>query len=103
MLRLLANSFRANLVKSGVAVTGKVIPKMTDASPEIRKMISAYKSPTLGDIIYYTNQRSDNSLAEALLKTVGYFKMGDQTTESGRVVVNSHLKDIEFDLEGLNI
>ncbi|MFC0428662.1 D-alanyl-D-alanine carboxypeptidase/D-alanyl-D-alanine endopeptidase [Chryseobacterium scophthalmum] len=98
----LANSFRASLVKSGVAVTGKVIPKMTDASPEIRKMISAYKSPTLGDIIYYTNQRSDNSLAEALLKTVGFQKMGDQTSESGRIVVNNHLKDIEFDLEGLN-
>lgn len=98
----LANSFRSSLVKSGVAVTGKVIPKMTDASPEIRKMISAYKSPTLGDIIYYTNQRSDNSLAEALLKTVGFQKMGDQTSESGRIVVNDHLKDIEFDLEGLN-
>ncbi|MGE6396749.1 D-alanyl-D-alanine carboxypeptidase/D-alanyl-D-alanine endopeptidase [Chryseobacterium scophthalmum] len=98
----LANSFRASLIKSGVAVTGKVIPKMTDASPELRKMISAYKSPTLGDIIYYTNQRSDNSLAEALLKTVGFQKMGDQTSESGRIVVNNHLKDIEFDLEGLN-
>lgn len=98
----LANSFRASLVKSGVAVTGKVTPKMTDASPEVRKMISAYKSPTLGDIIYYTNQRSDNSLAEALLKTVGFQKMGDQTSESGRIVVNNHLKDIEFDLEGLN-
>ncbi len=98
----LANSFRASLIKSGVAVTGKVIPKMTDASPELRKMISAYKSPTLGDIIYYTNQRSDNSLAEALLKTVGFQKMGDQTSESGRIVVNDHLKDIEFDLEGLN-
>ncbi|MBM7420938.1 MULTISPECIES: D-alanyl-D-alanine carboxypeptidase/D-alanyl-D-alanine-endopeptidase [Chryseobacterium] len=98
----LANSFRASLVKSGVAVTGKVTPKMTDASPELRKMISAYKSPTLGDIIYYTNQRSDNSLAEALLKTVGFQKMGDQTSESGRIVVNDHLKDIEFDLEGLN-
>ncbi len=98
----LANSFRATLVKTGVAVTGKVTPKMTDASPEVRKMISAYKSPTLGDIIYYTNQRSDNSLAEALLKTVGFQKMGDQTSESGRIVVNGHLKDIAFDLEGLN-
>lgn len=98
----LANSFKASLVKSGVAVTGKVTPKMTDASPEVRKMISAYKSPTLGDIIYYTNQRSDNSLAEALLKTVGYFQVGDQTSESGRIVVNNHLKDIAFDVEGLN-
>ncbi len=28
--------------------------------------------------------------------------MGDQTSESGRIVVNNHLKDIAFDLEGLN-
>lgn len=98
----LANSFKATLAKSGVAVTGKVTPRITESSPEARKMISSYKSPTLGDIIYYTNQRSDNSLAEALLKTVGYFKMGDQTSESGRLVVNNHLKDIAFDLEGLN-
>lgn len=98
----LANTFRATLVKSGVGVTGKVIPKMTDATPENRKMVSVYKSPTLADIVYYTNQKSDNSLAEALLKTVGFQKMGDQTSESGRIVVNNHLKDISFDIEGLN-
>lgn len=98
----LANTFRATLVKSGVGVTGKVTPKTTDAAPEARKMISAYKSPTLSDIIYYTNQRSDNGLAEALLKTVGFQKMGDQTSESGRIVVNEHLKDVAFDVEGLN-
>ncbi|KUJ52409.1 D-alanyl-D-alanine carboxypeptidase/D-alanyl-D-alanine-endopeptidase [Chryseobacterium sp. JAH] len=98
----LANSFRATLVKSGVGVTGKVSPKTTDGTPEVRKMISAYKSPTLSDIVYYTNQRSDNGLAEALLKTVGFQKMGDQTTESGRIVVNEHLKDVAFDVEGLN-
>lgn len=98
----LANSFKANLVKSGVGVTGKVSPKMTDAAPESRKKISVYQSPTLADIVYYTNQRSDNSLAEALLKTVGFQKMGDQTSETGRMVVNNHLKDIAFDVEGLN-
>ncbi|WP_267406074.1 MULTISPECIES: D-alanyl-D-alanine carboxypeptidase/D-alanyl-D-alanine-endopeptidase [unclassified Chryseobacterium] len=98
----LANSFRTTLVKSGVAVTGKVTPKMTDATPETRKLLSAYKSPTLGDIIYYTNQHSDNGLAEALLKTVGFQSLGDQTTESGRKVVTSHLKDEGFDMLGLN-
>jgi D-alanyl-D-alanine carboxypeptidase/D-alanyl-D-alanine-endopeptidase (penicillin-binding protein 4) len=98
----LANTFRTTLVKSGIAVTGKVTPKMTDAAPESRKLVSAYKSPTLSDIIYYTNQHSDNSLAEALLRTVGFFKKGDQTSESGRVVVKDHLKDIAFDAEGLN-
>ncbi|MET3036946.1 D-alanyl-D-alanine carboxypeptidase/D-alanyl-D-alanine-endopeptidase [Chryseobacterium sp. NRRL B-14859] len=98
----LANSFRTTLVKSGIPVTGKVTPKMTDATPENRKMLAAYKSPTLGDIIYYTNQHSDNSLAEALLKTVGFQKMGDQTSESGRMVVTGHLREVGFDMNGLN-
>ncbi|UWX62426.1 D-alanyl-D-alanine carboxypeptidase/D-alanyl-D-alanine-endopeptidase [Chryseobacterium oranimense] len=98
----LANTLRTTLVKSGIGVTGKVTPRMTDASPESRKLVSAYKSPTLGDIIFYTNQHSDNSLAEALLKTVGFQKLGDQTSESGRIVVTSHLKDENFDMMGLN-
>jgi len=98
----LANTFRTTLVKSGIGVTGKVTPKMTDAAPESRKLVAAYKSPTLGDIIFYTNQHSDNSLAEALLKTVGFQKMGDQTSESGRIVVTNHLKDESFDMMGLN-
>ena len=98
----LANSFRATLVKSGIAVTGKVQTKTVDGQPESRKTINVYKSPTLADIVYYTNQRSDNSLAEALLKTVGYFKKGNQTPDSGREVVTEHLKDVAFDFEGLN-
>ncbi|REC62063.1 D-alanyl-D-alanine carboxypeptidase/D-alanyl-D-alanine-endopeptidase [Chryseobacterium pennae] len=98
----LANSFRTTMVKSGISVTGKVVAKMTDPTPENRKMISAYKSPTLADIIYYTNQHSDNSLAEALLRTVGFQRLGDQTSESGRIVVTDHLKDAGFDMLGLN-
>jgi D-alanyl-D-alanine carboxypeptidase/D-alanyl-D-alanine-endopeptidase (penicillin-binding protein 4) len=75
---------------------------MTDANPEARKLVSVYKSPTLADIIYYTNQHSDNGLAEALLKTVGFQSLGDQTTESGRKVVTEHLKNEGFDMLGLN-
>lgn len=98
----LANSFKSYLSKNGIAVTGKVIPKMTEINPENRKMVAVYKSPTLADIVYYTNQRSDNGLSEALLKTVGFQKIGDQTSESGRAVVNNHLKDMAFDTEGLS-
>ncbi|MFN1217869.1 D-alanyl-D-alanine carboxypeptidase/D-alanyl-D-alanine-endopeptidase [Chryseobacterium kwangjuense] len=98
----LANSFRTTMVKSGIGVTGKVTPRMTDATPESRKLVAAYKSPTLGDIVFYTNQHSDNSLAEALLKTVGFQKMGDQTSESGRMVVTNHLREDSFDMIGLN-
>lgn len=98
----LANTLKATMLRSGVPVLGKVTSKMTDPMPENRKLISAYKSPTLGDIVHYTNQHSDNSLAEALLRTVGFQKLGDQTSESGRVVVTTHLRENAFDTNGLS-
>ena len=98
----LANSFKTSLVKGGITVTGKVSAKITEANLDSRKILSVYQSPTLSDIVYYTNQHSDNGLAEALLKTIGFQKLGDQTSESGKIVVNSHLKEIDFDIQNLN-
>lgn len=98
----LANSLRTSMVKRGVGVTGKVVAKITDLNPEKRTAITAYQSPTLGEIIYYTNQRSDNALAEATLRMVGFQKKGDQTLESGRSVVVEHLKSSAFETDGLN-
>ncbi|HOB25399.1 MAG TPA: D-alanyl-D-alanine carboxypeptidase/D-alanyl-D-alanine-endopeptidase, partial [Kaistella sp.] len=98
----LANSLRASMVKSGIPVIGKVVAKMTDPNPEKREMITNYQSPTLSDIVFYTNQHSDNALAEATLRMVGFQKNGDQTLESGRNVVVEHLKSKGFDTNGLN-
>ena len=97
----LANNMRATLVKSGFPV-GKVVTRTIDTNPEKREIIIAYHSPTLADIVTYTNQRSDNALAEATLRMVGFQKIGDQTLEAGRTVVNNHLKSVGFDTEGLN-
>lgn len=99
----LANNLRASLVKSGVGVSGKVISKVVDPNPESRTVIHTYKSPTLKDIVYDTNQRSDNANAEALLRMVGFQKDGDQTLESGRKVIREHLESINFDTDGLTI
>lgn len=90
------------MLKSGMSVVGKVVNKPTDSNPEKREFITAYQSPTLSDIMYYINQRSDNALAEAFLRMVGFQKNGDQTLESGRKVVVDHLKEIDFDTSGLN-
>lgn len=98
----LANTLRTTLIKNKIAVLGKVVNKSTDANPEKRELISAYQSPTLAEIMFYTNQHSDNGLAEAFLRTVGFQKNGDQTLESGRSVVVEHLKSIGFDTSGLN-
>lgn len=74
---------------------------MVDRQPETRKIITAYKSPTLKDIVYETNQVSDNALAESLLRMVGFQKWGDQTLESGRAAVVDNLKGKNFDTSSL--
>ena len=98
----LANNLRATMLKSGLPVTGKVVTKTTDPNPELREVITSYQSPTLSEIIMYTNQHSDNALAEATLRMVGFQKLGDQTIEAGRMVVNNHLKSVGFETDGLN-
>ncbi len=98
----LANSLRTTLVKSGTPISGKVMTKMTDPDPEKRKVLTSYESPMLADIILYTNQHSDNALAEATLRMVGFQKFGDQTLESGRRAVMHHLNTVKFDTDGLN-
>ena len=75
---------------------------MIDPTPEKRKTITAYKSPTLKEIVVDTNLRSDNDLSEAILRMVGFQKMGDQSLPSGRSVVTEHLREKNFDMEGLN-
>ncbi|MCG2793155.1 MAG: D-alanyl-D-alanine carboxypeptidase/D-alanyl-D-alanine-endopeptidase [Weeksellaceae bacterium] len=98
----LANKLRESLLKNKIGIVGKVTVKVADANPEPRAILSLYKSPTLAEIVDYTNQRSDNNYAEAILKANGFMKLGDQTTESGRSVVMDHLKATNFDIVGLN-
>ena len=98
----LANTLRSTLLKSKIPVIGKVVTRTTDLTPEKRNVLTSYQSPTLAEIIFYTNQHSDNALAEATLRMVGFQKNGDQTLESGRNAVVEHLKSSQFDTSGLN-
>lgn len=98
----LANSLRASLIKNGISVSGKVVPRTVEANPEQREKIFSYQSPDLAEIITFTNKNSDNALAEALLRTVGFQKDGDQTLDSGRRVVTEHLTNEGFDVSNLN-
>lgn len=98
----LAKSFKEAMSKRGIGLSGNIIPKMTEESPEQRLMITAYKSPVLSEIVYDTNQRSDNALAESLLRMVGFQKYGNQNAEMGKMVVTEHLERNGFDMQGLN-
>ena len=98
---LLGNNLRATLIKSKIPITGKVVTRVTDPNPEPREFLAKYSSPTMVDIIFYTNQHSDNALAEALLKTVGFYKTGSVSLESGRETIVRHLQEKKYDFDGL--
>lgn len=98
----LTNLFRATLIKNGIPVSGKVIPRTIDVNPGVRQKITAYESPRLADIIFYTNQRSDNALAESLLRMVGFQKAGNQDVNAGKDVVFNHLMNRGFDVQQLS-
>lgn len=100
---LLANQLRASLLRNKIPISGKVVTRVTDPNPEPREFLAKYSSPTMVDIIYYTNQHSDNALAEALLKTVGFYKTGNVSLESGRETIVRHLEEKRYDFEGLNL
>lgn len=99
----LANQLKAVLVKNRIPVSGKVVARATDPNPEERQFLAKYVSPTMVDIIYYTNQHSDNALAEALLKTVGFYKTGNVSLESGRETIVRHLEEKRYDFDGLSL
>ena len=99
----LANALKASLIREKIPIVGKVVTRITDPEPEDREFLAKYSSPTMVEIIFYTNQHSDNALAEALLKTVGFYKTGNVSLESGRETIVRHLEDKRYDFEGLNL
>lgn len=100
---LLANALKIGLLKNKISISGKVLTRVTDPNPEERQFLAKYSSPTMVDIIYYTNQHSDNALAEALLKTVGFYKTGNVSLESGRETIVRHLQEKKYDFDGLTL
>lgn len=99
----LANTLRASLIKNGIAVVGTVQGKSMDVNPEERYILTTYKSPKMEELVYFTNQTSNNKFAEALLKTVGFYKNGDESLETGRYTITELLKKSGYDFSGLNL
>lgn len=98
----LATLLKNSLNKSKLPITGSVINLKTQTTADHRNVLYTYESPTLLDIVHYTNQHSDNALAEAIMRMVGFQKYGDQSVTSGKKAVINHLTNIGFDLNGLN-
>ncbi|WKS94596.1 D-alanyl-D-alanine carboxypeptidase/D-alanyl-D-alanine endopeptidase [Riemerella columbina] len=99
----LANTLRASLLKNGISVLGTVQGKSMDINPEERFILTTYKSPKMEEIVYFTNQTSNNRFAEALLRSAGFYKNGDESLDTGRYTVEQVLREGGYDFYGLNL
>jgi len=98
----LANLLRNALLGNKIFVSGKVVTRSLDVQPEKRVFLANYVSPTLEEIVDFTNQTSNNKFAEELLKISGFYSEGDLSSEAGKTSVVNHLKLIDFDFSGFS-
>lgn len=69
----------------------------------IRKLLFQYTSPPLSEIIYHTNQKSNNLYAETLLKTTGKVILNDGSTSTGIKAVENYWTGKGINLIGFNM
>ncbi|HRH54263.1 MAG TPA: D-alanyl-D-alanine carboxypeptidase/D-alanyl-D-alanine-endopeptidase, partial [Chitinophagales bacterium] len=68
-----------------------------------RKNLYTHVSSPLSDVVYHTNQKSNNLYAETILKTIGKKQLSDGSRESGTKAVTTYYKNKGIDLAGMNI
>jgi serine-type D-Ala-D-Ala carboxypeptidase/endopeptidase (penicillin-binding protein 4) len=91
------------LAESGVRVRGGTRTLYApDASPMAPgggarpgvRVLAVHHSPSLRQLVRFTNHTSDNLTAEALLRTLGKVVTGDPSFESGARVVNVYMERV---------
>ncbi len=85
------------LVSKGVMLHHKGI------APSQRHLLHHLSSPTVKEIVYWTNQKSINLYAEHLLKKMGEKVLGRGSTRAGVEVVTAFLKQKNIDLQGFHM
>lgn len=95
---LAAELLRAELEKRGIRSQGKKI-----SSHDKRHPLHTTLSPSIKEIVYWTNQKSINLYAEHLLKKMGKVKYASGSTEAGIRAVRDFLSEKQIDLQGFNM
>ncbi len=91
----LVRKFRTVLANTKIAVTSSTLVKLTPALATDLEL-AAVESPPLSKLIFETNQESNNTYAEALLKTLGRVQMptSQDATASGIAAAKSALTEL---------
>ena len=103
-----AQTLRSALQRSGVGIRDSVstmrlirLNNIKTEKKESRKLIATYFSPSLSDLVYHTNQVSQNFYAESMLRAIALKQSGYGNTASGVNSIYEYLRSKNIDLHGL--
>lgn len=92
---LFAHAIRTALERSGIRVQGSVVKEGT--TPQGAKVIAAYDSPPLSEIVSVLNKYSNNFMAEMVLRSLGgYIAGAPGTSAKGIAVVGAALREADI-------
>ena len=77
-----ADTLLSTLRLSGIAVSGKAQTVFNHTAPDSLEQIDSIKSPPLETLIHWTHLKSDNSYAEAILRTAAMAAQGTFSSDS---------------------
>lgn len=96
-VRFTAESLAAELRRRGILVGEKPL-----VTAQARKILHTTQSLTVGELVYWTNQKSINLYAEHLLKLMGMKVYGEGSTKAGLQAVANFWQSQGVDLGGFH-
>ena len=82
-------ALRETLVERGIAIDGASLTAVDEAELGRARLLFAYRSPPMGEVVTAMMKPSQNQLAEVILKTVGREMRGRGSASAGISVVDS--------------
>ena len=95
--------FCGDLLDKALQEKGIAIGGLNAAEKNKRVVFHTTSSPTIGEIVYWTNQKSINLYAEHLLKKIGEVVNNEGSTQSGVKVITAFWKTQNIDLGGFHM
>jgi D-alanyl-D-alanine carboxypeptidase/D-alanyl-D-alanine-endopeptidase (penicillin-binding protein 4) len=95
--KLCCHLFSKALLEKGIPILNQKL------DPKNKTVFHTTLSPTVKEIVYWTNQKSINLYAEHLLKKMGEAVFKEGSTKAGTKAVTEYWRSKKIDLEGFNM
>ena len=96
-----AQYFRTTLIQNKIFVKGEAATIDKKIKYNGNNLITETSSPSLKDIVFIVNKKSDNLYTEMLLKAIGYKAKGEGSVEKGIEAVEEYFNKNKINTDGL--